>query len=273
MTVIIRGTESEKEKEPEFFNPYVKFHSQTSIAIAALIGGPVAACFLMMRNFFNLDRIIAGWLAVILGIATEAALYYVIPTLPTSYFENVPILFLWLIDTLIIMMIVKASMGGDLDQHKEYKGDFYSRWNAVGIGVVCAIITALLYINIPHPSAEAKLYYDERITIFKENERKALRLFWIAEEETTTTVPWFASNTAIPKWEANLELVESFEAIIGDLPSEEAATVPLLRDYCEKRIEEAQLYAKSIEENTTDYDNKIESLRLEINNLLEQLSW
>lgn len=267
MTVTIRGA----AQEAEYYDPDLKFHSQWSIAVAAFIGGPLAASFLIMRNFLNLGKTIAGWLTLTLGIFTEAALYFLIPQVPASYFENVPMLFVLLIDTLIILMIVKATMGGDLAQHREYEGRFYSVWNAIGIGIVCAIISSLIYMNVPHQQTTANKLYDEQMVIFKEKEKKAMRLFTLIEQQELELIPGFVEYTAIPNWEDNLHILEVLDAASADLPQAEFKGIPALQSYSLLRIQEAEIYRKAAQGNWQEHQADIDMITAAIEEVKENL--
>jgi len=111
-------------------------YSQKAIGIATFIGGPMAAGYLIRKNYLALNESGKGKNALVIGIATTIALFFGIFLLPESIIERVPNLIVHLTYTAIILFIVGKIHGSILKAHKEHNNDFASVWKAVVIGFV-----------------------------------------------------------------------------------------------------------------------------------------
>ena len=121
-------------------SPYLRLYSQNQIALAALLGSPVAGGWLMAINYRHVSRWdIAGQVlgrSIGLGLVVVAIGYF----LPW-----------WL--TLVVTGVMSAigyrawsghQFSGILQRHREAGGELYPWWRAAGIGVLCLVMMLIV---------------------------------------------------------------------------------------------------------------------------------
>ncbi len=247
------------------------FYSQRAIAIATYLGGPVAAGVLIRRNFINLGKEDYGKYALFIGIISTILLFVGIFSIPEHIIDKIPNVVIPAIYTGIIYLIVDRVQGQELKKHKEKNGQFYSGWKAAGIGAVCMVVIfagifGYLFFS-PDDFDTAK--YDNGIAEFLRNEEKALELFTLFKTADIQQAADFISDTGIPAWQKNLQILDELDSIEG-LYKEFKDQSQDLREYCKLRIESYQLIRKGITEDTNSYDLQIEEINKKIDEVLKK---
>lgn len=257
--------------------PSKKFYSQTAITIATYFGGPLAAGYLVKKNYDTLEQPENGKKALIIGIVSTILLFIGLFSIPEPIIDKMPNALIPLIYTGIIYWIVEKLHGEILKSHKESGGEFYSGWKAAGIGAIAMLIlTAGIFLSlmISGDLSNTQLNfdsetYDREIAKFADNENNAIAVFNLIETQTPEyLVNEF--NKAIVLWKENLAIVERLNEI-ENLPKELLDQNTKLLRYCELRIKHNELTVKAISEDTDKYVSEIEQIWSEIDQILSDL--
>ncbi|MCU0378511.1 MAG: hypothetical protein MUC78_09660 [Bacteroidales bacterium] len=254
-----------------------KFYSQTAITIATYFGGPLAAGYLVKKNYDTLEQPENGKKALIIGIVSTILLFIGIFSIPEPIIDKIPNALIPLIYTGIIYWIVERIHGDILKTHKESGGEFYSGWKAAGIGAIAMVILIagiFLSLLITGDLSNTQLNfdsetYDREIAKFTDNENNAIAVFNVIETQTSEyLINEF--NKALVLWEENLAIVERLNGI-ENLPKELLDQNTKLLKYCELRIKHNELIVKAISEDTDKYVSEIEDTWSEIDQVLNDL--
>jgi hypothetical protein len=254
-----------------------KFYSQTAITIATYFGGPLAAGYLVKKNFDTLEQPENGKKALILGVVSTILLFIGIFSIPEPIIDNIPNALIPLIYTGIIYWIVEKLHGEILKSHKESGGEFHSGWKAAGIGAIAMVIlTAGIFLSlmITGDLSNSQLNfdsetYDREVAKFVNNETNALSVFNVIETQTPEyLINEF--NKGLVLWKENLTIVERLNEM-ENLPKKLLAQNTILLKYCELRINHHELVIKAISEDTDKYRTELEQIALEIDQVVSDL--
>ena len=115
------------------------------IRLATFFGGPLAATWLIAANFKQLgqnEKIKSSWIWGIFAFIVVIAITFIIPdSWHTGYI--IPLICLG-----IASLIAERLQGERIQQHILDGGKIYSVWRALGIGMICLVITVVLIIMI-----------------------------------------------------------------------------------------------------------------------------
>jgi len=254
-----------------------KFYSQKAIAIATYFGGPLAAGYLVKKNYEALELPDSAKKALFIGIVSTVLLFAGIFSVPEQVMEKVPNFLIPAIYTVIIYLIVEKFQGESLKLHKESGGEFYSGWKAAGVGAIAMVIlaagiflTAFLAGDFSGTgSAYDAAAYDLAIDKFTENETRALQVFDALETDAPEyLIGEFVKGRTL--WQENRDIIKGLMAM-EDLPQELSDQNALLLKYCSLRIQHYDIFVRSFSENTNIYTPEIDRIGLEIKKVLEEL--
>lgn len=250
----------------------VELYSQRAISIATYFGGPLAAGILARQNFINLGKEQLGKNALIIGIISTILLFVGIFSVPDYIIDKIPNPLIPLVYTGIIYLIIEKYQGSELKEHKEKNRPFYSAWKATGIGAICMLFllgSIFGYAFLSPDDFDTKTY-DNGIAEFNKNEEKALQLFSIIESSSPDQAISHIDTVGLPAWKQNLVILDNLDKIEG-LYDQFKKQNETLRQYSKLRIETFILIKKALSENTNSYDEQIEKLNEQIENVLKQL--
>lgn len=251
-----------------------KLYSQKGISIATFFGGPLAAGYLIRKNFKALDKEREGLISIILGIIFTAAVFVPLFMLPEEIIDKIPNQLIPGIYTLIIYGIVEAVQGKDLKIHKEEQRQFESNWKATGIGFLSMLVLGSVIVAYIFTSPDITSELDEEITQKMEqisiNEDKALRIYRMDPNTSTKEELLKAvKDEGIFYWNQNLQLLEEIQKV--ELEESYAKYVNKLFIYNRTRQETYILILKSISEETDKYNTEIEQKNRSIEVLLKEI--
>lgn len=252
-----------------------KLFSQKAIAIATYFGGPVAAGYLIKKNYQAHEQEDNGKKAFIIGIVSTLLLFAGIFSIPEHIIDKIPNALIPAIYTGIIYLIVEKIQGQWLKEHKESGGEFYSGWKATGIGAIFMVILLGIIASVAFMSGDlAKpdfdtTTYDKEVATFVENENKSLAVFNVINSaEPQYLIREFSKGVVL--WKENREIINRLKAL-ENLPIELQEQNELLSKYCDLRIEHNEVILKALTEETDKYISEIERITLEINKILEKM--
>jgi len=259
------------DQEPEKAESF-RLYSQRSISIATYFGGPLAAGILARRNFINLGKEQSGKSAFIIGIFATIFVFAMVFLIPGELIDKVPPALIPLVYTGIIYFVIEKFQGADLKEHKEKNRPFYSAWKATGIGAACMVLIfgSIVAIAFISPDEFDSKKYDAGIEAFKENESVALSIYSKFETASALEIVSFIDSSGIPAWKQNLMLLDELDNLDGIKDSFKKQNEHL-RKYSTRQIELFELIKKSISENTNKYDQEIQNIQLQIEQILKQI--
>lgn len=228
-----------------------RLFSQGAIAIATYIGSPLAAGYLVRKNYQAAGQNSNGNRALIIGIISTFILFGGIFMLPDHIVEALPKILIPTIYIAIVYFVVERYQGVLLNSHKELGGVFYSAWRAVGIGFISLLIVSIgvvlpvVLVEVYMPGYDVELY-DSEIAQLYENETIAIDM--ISMNSSVDDV-----NRAIALWEENLEIVNRLNNI-EDLPAEFVENNTLLIKYCKLHIDFNVAFIAATSQDATDED-------------------
>lgn len=255
-----------------------KFYSQKAIGIATYFGGPLAAGYLMKKNYEKLGEEGNAKKALVIGIISTVFLLFCIFLIPEDFNSKIANFIIPAIYTAIIYLIVEKKLGKILRKHKESGGEFYSGWNAALVGFISSVIIIVGVVvsgfiagdfaNVESDFNTQK--YQQQISKFVSNEEKALKVFNLLNSNDIEKISE-ELNKGIVLWKENKKIISSIDSI-QNLPKEIHVQNSNLLVYCELRIKHHNIMLKALSENTDKYTAEIEKVGHEINQIIEQLN-
>ena len=247
-----------------------KFYSQKGISIATYFGGPLAAGYLVKKNYEALGQIENGKKALIIGIISSILLFAGILAIPEPIIDKIPRALIPLIYTVLIYLIVEKIHGEIFRLHKEADGKFHSNWKATGIGVIAMLIILLVIAFVAFIAGDFSnknsgfdsAAYDKEIQRFVNNENKSLSVFNKFETQPQDYI-LKELKSGVVLWKENKNIISNLNKTQG-LPEELHKQNLKLIKYCELRIKHNEVLIKAVSENTDKYLNEIERLGAEI---------
>jgi len=165
---------------------HLKLYSNREITIATYFGGPMAAGYLVKKNYQVMGDSKKGVLSLVIGIVSTILIFAGIFSLPDSIIDKIPQPLIPLIYTAIISLLVNKLQGPFIKFHKSNGGLIHSGWKAAGVGAVSLLIliasvalTAFIAGDFSKSAAFDGEGYDKEIAKFTLNENKAMEGFKI----------------------------------------------------------------------------------------------
>ena len=121
-----------------------KVYSATSIIFSALGGGPLAAGYVLSRNFKRFGKYRqakkAIWISLLITLALIATLI-IVPSSASNVVTHymVPVIFV-----ITAKWVTDKYQRKDIDAHASSGGYFYSLWRVVGVALLFGIATVLI---------------------------------------------------------------------------------------------------------------------------------
>jgi hypothetical protein len=251
----------------------IKLFSSRAIGGATFLGGPLAAGYMIGENYKALNKPKAGKNAFILGILSTIALFWGLLAMPDSITNKIPNQIIPLIYTALLVGFVEWKQGSILKIHKENGNSFFSGWRAAGIGFISLLIIGVGIVGYSFSGLGDEIYYqyDQEINIYAQNEVESLAFYDHLETETNYALLNELDEIAIPKWKANIQIIEGINSW-GDLPEELRAQNEVLLKYSELRLEAFLLFKSAISANTDGFSTALEKVHQEIERQLIQLN-
>ena len=197
-----------------------RFYSQKAISIATYFGGPLAAGYLVKKNYETLEQPDNARKSLIIGIVSTILIFAGIFSIPEGIIDKIPNALIPLIYTGIIYLVVERFQGESLKNHKESGGEFHSGWKAAGVGAIAMLIlaagialTAFIAGDFSNTQPDFDVAtYDKDVAKFVDNENKSLAVFNVIETQTPDYLIKEFSN-GIVLWKENKEIVERLNSI------------------------------------------------------------
>ncbi|NOQ74434.1 MAG: hypothetical protein GQ574_20660 [Crocinitomix sp.] len=248
--------------------PY-KLYSSMSIRIATFLGTPIAAGFLIRKNFVALGEEDKGRNALIVAIIATLLMFAGLYMVPEQIMDKVPNLLIPIVYMVVVHYYVDITQGPALKSHEGNSGEFYSGWRAAGIGLlVFAIMVPAVFAYAYYGPQDFDLEaYDAGFEKFQKNEEEALTVYDIDNDFEAAE---FIQDRGIPLWEENMGILQELNKIDGLYP-EYIDYNDVLHEYSELLLKSLQLLEKALREQSTKYDRQLENVYEQINTTLDKL--
>ena len=259
METLIKDTNNEKA-----------LYSQKGIGIATFLGSPLASSILIRHNYVQLGDERKGKIAILLGVVFTVAMFVGIFSIPEATIAKIPQQIIPAIYTAIVYFIVEKFQGEHLKQFEAEGLKYMSNWKAAGIGIICLILIfggIMAYVFLD-PVNKA---YDNGIQQFVNNEESAAKVYNQLDSNTSLELITEINGNSIPKWEQNIELLDSLSTNLN-LDIEMINRNTKLKRYSELRIEELGYLKQAILLNTMRFDFKMDSLNREMQKIIDELN-
>ncbi len=251
----------------------IKLYSSKAISGATLLGGPLAAGYLIGENFKAIDKPIEGRNSLIIGIISTVILVLGVFMIPENRIDKIPRQLIPIVYTGIVWGIVEWKQGAILKAHKENNNLFFSGWRAAGIGLISVLIIGLGIVGYSFLSTDDELYekYNIELAQFSKNENETLVFYDNLSTATKYSLLKELDKKVIPKWNENIEIIKKTNQF-ENLPSELKRQNEILLKYSELRIQAFELFRKAIKEDTDAYDQQLDEVHMQIDNVLSILN-
>lgn len=246
-------------------------YSPKSIGLATFLGGPLGASYMIKENFDRLEEPDKGNTALIYGLAITVVLMGSVFLMSEKIATSPLMRLLPIAYTGIAYWVVDKYQGDFLKRHKELGLAFFSKWKALGIGIISSAITILTPVAILFFSADNAAYelFQEKMVVFEKNEKEALEVY-SHFNRTRFNIVSELDNKSIPKMRENMKLLSEIEAY-ENLPPDLKERVDLLMTYTSLRIEAFKLIKKVLWESSEYNVNRIDEINKEIDKLMNKL--
>jgi rhomboid protease GluP len=139
------------------------------------------------------------------------------------------------------------------------------KYITVGLLLVATLTTSfVMYHKIPNDIAR----YDEKMEDFAKRESYALDVLRM-KNTTKEALLSALKNQGLENWNNNLKILDDADKL--DIPGSLKQRDSILRRYCELRIKSYNLYYRSMQENSKEYQASIDSCNQEIQGIIDGL--
>lgn len=141
------------------------------------------------------------------------------------------------------------------------------KFGTIGLLTIITLSSSfVVYNKIPNDIS----VYTIKLKEFSSMESKALAVYNLLQTVPKDSALYELKNTALYYWEKNLKLVESFEKM--ELSDQLKERNIIIKEYCQLRIENCELFYKAISEDTDLYQRQLEESNKKIKAKLDELS-
>ncbi|MBB6612324.1 hypothetical protein H7F15_14835 [Pontibacter sp. Tf4] len=128
--------------------PEEKYYNLNPIMVATVLGGPIAAGYMMYRNYTTTGEEEGAKSIIIWAIIYTYLLFGVMMLLPEPVIDRIPNIVIPWINGGIAYFVAKKYQNNILLEHEQQNGAFYSVWRSVWMGIVCAVVTVIMIIPL-----------------------------------------------------------------------------------------------------------------------------
>jgi hypothetical protein len=163
-----------------------KIFTNKAISVATFFGGPLAAGFLIAKNFKVFEKPDAARNSIFIGILSTILLFTGILLAPEDIINKIPQPLIPAIYTLIIAGLVDWLQGAEIKKFLKSNGQKASNWIAAGYGFVGLIITLgfsfFIAFSMPPEGYEKSIDVNENVVLYYNDEIKEEKTKEIANE-------------------------------------------------------------------------------------------
>ena len=147
-----------------------KVFTNKAIYIATFFGGPLAAGFLISKNYKVFGNSNAARNSIFAGLISTIVIYILVFAIPDSILEKMPQSLIPFIYTGIIALLVEKFQGEDIKNFLKANGEKASGWTAAGYGAI-GLLTTVVFILIvgmgmPLKGYEKKMEIEKSVYLY-----------------------------------------------------------------------------------------------------------
>ncbi|RIJ43002.1 hypothetical protein [Pontibacter oryzae] len=128
--------------------PEEKLFNLSAIMLATFLGGPIAGGYLIYSNYVMLGAPERGKQVIFYAVLIMYGLIGSMLFLPDATVDKLPNFLIPWVSAAVAYFIAKNLQGELLTEHAEAGGQFYTRWRAVWVSLVCVLVTILLLVPL-----------------------------------------------------------------------------------------------------------------------------
>lgn len=118
----------------------IKLYSARAIGGATFLGGPLAAGYMIGKNFTAIGKPEQARNSLLIGIVSTLLLFTGLYLTPENIIDKIPGHLIPLAYTGIIWGMVEWKQGAILKSHKDNGNSFFSGWKAAGVGIISLLL-------------------------------------------------------------------------------------------------------------------------------------
>jgi len=254
----------------------IKLYSNREISIATFFGGPLAAGYLVKKNYQVMGDSNRADKSLLIGIISTIIMFAGLFSLPEPIIDKIPEPLIPAIYAAIISLIVSKLQGPFIKAHKENGGLFHSGWKAAGVGAVAMLIlfagiavVAFFAGDFAVKSDFDALGYDKETAKFTANETKAMEVFKVlGTADAIYLKDEFEKGLIL--WKSNRDIINRLNSY-KNLPKTLQLQNQKLLKYCELRIQQSDVILKSLAEDTDKYISDANRIGEDIDKIIKDL--
>jgi MFS superfamily sulfate permease-like transporter len=120
-----------------------KLYTKGWVFFGSFLGGPLAGCYLVSKNFETLGQKNLAKKTLIVGIITTIILFGSILFIPEAVLSKIPSSVIPLVYTMAIYQYLVFKQGAAIEEHLKNGGLKHSGWKVAGIGLLSLVISML----------------------------------------------------------------------------------------------------------------------------------
>lgn len=128
--------------------PEEKLFNLSAIMLGTFLGGPVAGGYLIYSNYVMLGVPERGKQVLLYAVVIMYGLIGSMLFLPEQTVDKIPRFLIPWVCAAIAYFVAKKLQGELVLHHAEAGGQFYARWRAVWVTLVCVLATVLLIVPL-----------------------------------------------------------------------------------------------------------------------------
>ncbi len=163
-----------------------------------------------------------------------------------------------LVSGLVIGFLLIPGIKNPMNSFKTYFGLLAS------FLIVC-IGSIILFLSIPKDI----IVYQNKIDEFYTNEKKALGIYSLTDQYSSSHLLGEIKNNGIPSWKKCITILNEIESL--NISDELKQKNHILFEYCDLRLKKYELMYQAIKEKTNIYDQQIRNLYEEIRSILREI--
>ena len=254
-------------KNPE--NNPKKLFSYFGIDLATFLGGPAAAAVVLWENLNTLGQKSLGKIILVGGMILQFSLFGFLISLPEPTLDQFPKFLIPFLSSILAHFVAYFLMNEELQDQKAKKSVVKSNWRAAGIGLLTGVLTFLIFFLFLFLGdlLSTTTSVDDFFEKFEQNEAEALELYDRLETDNDAVLSEFVRVVYQPKWEENLQLIQSAKRNNSDYP-EFLEELRVLELYVRKRMEIGEILLEGISSGE-DYFPALEQAHVQMDSLMK----